>query len=61
MTQATSISTKKQLRRGKIQRGVRGTIRHLILTALAVVWLVPILWLVVTSFSTYREIGRAHV
>ena len=57
MTQATSISTKKQLRRGKIQRGVRGTIRHLILTALAVVWLVPILWLVVTSFSTYRGIN----
>ena len=51
MTQAMSTDTQKQLRQGKVQRGVRSTIRHLILIALSVVWLVPIVWLVVTSFS----------
>ena len=60
MTQVMSADTKKQLRKGKIQRGVRGTIRHLILIALAAVWLVPILWLVVTSFSSYRGINFTH-
>ena len=52
-----STDTQKQLRQGKVQRGVRSTIRHLILTALSVVWLVPIVWLVVTSFSGYRGIN----
>ncbi len=57
MTQAMSTDTQKQLRQGKVQRGVRSTIRHLILIALSVVWLVPIVWLVVTSFSGYRGIN----
>ena len=57
MTQAMSTDTRKQLRQGKVQRGVRSTIRHLILIALSVVWLVPIVWLVVTSFSGYRGIN----
>ncbi|MCM1143416.1 MAG: ABC transporter permease subunit [Blautia sp.] len=35
-------------------------IRHLVLLFLAVIWLVPILWLVVTSFSGYRGINTAH-
>ena len=52
-----STDTPKQLRQGKVQRGVRSTIRHLILIALSVVWLVPIVWLVVTSFSGYRGIN----
>lgn len=34
--------------------------RHLFLLFLAVVWLIPILWLVVTSFSGYRGINTAH-
>lgn len=34
--------------------------RHLFLAFLAVVWLIPILWLVVTSFSGYRGINTAH-
>lgn len=34
--------------------------RHLVLLFLAVVWLIPIVWLVVTSFSGYRGINTAH-
>lgn len=34
--------------------------RHLFLLFLVVVWLVPILWLVVTSFSGYKGINTAH-
>lgn len=35
-------------------------LRHVVLAFLAVVWLVPILWLVVTSFSAYRGINTSH-
>lgn len=35
-------------------------IRHVVLAFLAVVWLIPILWLVVTSFSGYRGINTSH-
>ena len=52
-----SIDIKKELRKGKINRGIRSTIRHLILLVLAAVWLVPIVWLVATSFSGYRGIN----
>lgn len=33
---------------------------HLLLTVLAVIWLIPILWLVVTAFSGYKGINIAH-
>lgn len=35
-------------------------VRHVVLAFLAIVWLVPIVWLVVTSFSGYRGINTAH-
>lgn len=35
-------------------------LRHVILAFLAIVWLIPILWLVVTSFSAYRGINTSH-
>ena len=35
-------------------------LRHLVLTFLVIIWLVPILWLVVTSFSGYKGINTAH-
>lgn len=35
---------------------INPVIRHLVLTFLSVVWLVPIVWLVVTSFSSYKGI-----
>ncbi|MDE6015922.1 MAG: ABC transporter permease subunit [Acetatifactor sp.] len=33
---------------------------HLLLTILAVIWLIPILWLVVTAFSSFPGINTAH-
>ena len=52
-----TASAQKQLRRGKVQRVVRGIVRHLVLAVLAVLWLVPIVWLLTTSFSSYRGIN----
>ena len=57
MTQAKTMDTQKQLRMGRIRRGVDGAVRHLVLIGLSVVWLVPILWLLVTSLSTYAGIN----
>ena len=62
MTQATvsparRTETAAQLRRGRILREVRSILRHLLLALLAGIWLVPILWLLVTSFSTDRGIN----
>ena len=62
MTQATvsparRTETAAQLRRGRILREVRSILRHLLLALLAAIWLVPILWLLVTSFSTDRGIN----
>lgn len=34
--------------------------RHVVLLFLSVVWLVPIIWLVATSFSGYKGINTAH-
>lgn len=34
--------------------------RHVLLLLLAVIWLIPILWLFVTSFSGYKGINTAH-
>ena len=62
MTQTTvsparRTETAAQLRRGRILREVRSILRHLLLALLAGIWLVPILWLLVTSFSTDRGIN----
>ena len=57
MTQASTMDTQKQLRMGRIRRSVDGAVRHLVLIGLSVVWLVPILWLLVTSLSTYAGIN----
>ena len=62
MTQTTvsparRAETAAQLRRGRILRAVRSVLRHLLLALLAAIWLVPILWLLVTSFSTDRGIN----
>ena len=62
MTQTTvsparRAETAAQLRRGRIFRTVRSILRHLLLALLAAIWLVPILWLLVTSFSTDRGIN----
>lgn len=43
-----------------MKKTIGSIVRHLVLTLLAVIWLVPILWLVVTSFSGYKGINTAH-
>ena len=35
-------------------------LKHVLLLLLAAIWLVPILWLVVTSFSAYKGINISH-
>ena len=43
-----------------MKKTVGFVVRHLVLTFLVIIWLVPILWLVVTSFSGYKGINTAH-
>lgn len=43
-----------------MKKTISSIVRHLVLALLAVIWLVPILWLVVTSFSGYKGINTAH-
>lgn len=44
-----------------MKKTVGFVVRHLVLTFLVIIWLVPILWLVVTSFSGYKGINTAHL
>ena len=57
MTHTPTLETQKQLRAGRIRLTVGSIVRHLVLLILAVVWLVPILWLLVTSLSSYPGIN----
>ena len=43
-----------------MKKTVSMILRHVVLAFLAVVWLIPILWLVVTSFSAYRGLNTSH-
>ncbi|MCM1268499.1 MAG: hypothetical protein NC302_11390, partial [Bacteroidales bacterium] len=43
-----------------MMKKIKSVIRHLILLFLSVVWLIPILWLFVTSFSGYKGINTSH-
>lgn len=43
-----------------MRKKINFVLRHLFLLVLAVFWLVPILWLFVTSFSGYKGINTAH-
>ncbi len=42
---------------GKTKKAVRLTLRHVFLALLAAIWLVPIVWLVLTSFSTDQGVN----
>lgn len=35
-------------------------LRHILLLVLAIIWLIPIVWLLVTSFSAYKGINVSH-
>lgn len=39
---------------------IRDFFKHVLLVILAVIWLIPILWLLVTAFSGYKGINTAH-
>lgn len=43
-----------------MKKVVNPILRHVVLVILAVIWLVPIVWLLVTSFSGYKGINTAH-
>ncbi len=43
-----------------MRKKINFVLRHLFLLVLAAFWLVPILWLFVTSFSGYKGINTAH-
>lgn len=43
-----------------IKKKVGVAVQHLVLLFLAVVWLIPILWLVVTSFSGESGVNKTH-
>lgn len=43
-----------------MKKTIKFVIRHLVLLFLSVVWLIPILWLFVTSFSDYKGINTSH-
>ncbi len=43
-----------------MKKTIKFVIRHLVLLFLSVVWLIPILWLFVTSFSGYKGINTSH-
>lgn len=43
-----------------MKKTINSIIRHLVLLLLSVIWLVPILWLFVTSFSGYKGINTSH-
>lgn len=43
-----------------MKKTIQAILRHVVLFLLAVVWLIPILWLFVTSFSGYKGINTSH-
>lgn len=43
-----------------MKKVVKPVIRHLVLALLAVIWLIPIVWLLATSFSSYQGINISH-
>ncbi|MBD5458994.1 MAG: ABC transporter permease subunit [Lachnospiraceae bacterium] len=43
-----------------MKKTMSSILRHLVLVILVIIWLVPILWLLVTSFSGYKGINTAH-
>ena len=56
-TTINDAAVQKQLRQGRVKKTIFSIIRHLILALLAFIWLVPIAWLLLTSFSTDKGIN----
>ena len=49
------------MKKRKLLRGVSFTARHLVLLGLAAFWLLPIIWLVFTSFETYPGVNIRRI
>lgn len=43
-----------------MKKTMKSVIRHLVLAFLALVWLIPIIWLLVTSLSAYKGMNTMH-
>lgn len=43
-----------------MKKTMKSVIRHLVLTFLALLWLIPIIWLFVTSLSAYKGMNTMH-
>ena len=56
-TTINDVAVQKQLKQGRVKKTIFSIIRHLILALLAFIWLVPIAWLLLTSFSTDKGIN----
>ena len=56
-TTINDAAVQKQLKQGRVKKTIFSIIRHLILALLAFIWLVPIAWLLLTSFSTDKGIN----
>ncbi len=48
------------MKKAKIEKPKVSIVKNVVLFILAVIWLIPILWLAVTSFSAYKGINTAH-
>lgn len=46
--------------KGKAKQIIKDILRHVVLTIMAVFWLIPIVWLIVTSFSGYSGRDTTH-
>lgn len=44
----------------KVKKKIKLVIRHIVLAALAIFWLIPIVWLVVTSLSASKGVNYNH-
>ena len=56
-TTINDAAVQKQLKQGRVKKTIFSIIRHLVLALLAFIWLVPIAWLLLTSFSTDKGIN----
>ena len=56
-TTINDAAVQKQLKQGRVKKTIFSIIRHLILALLACIWLLPIAWLLLTSFSTDKGIN----
>ena len=43
-----------------MRRKIKAILKHVLLAVLATIWLIPIVWLFVTSFSAYKGINTMH-